>query len=181
MVDDNGHVVGIGEKGEYVTRGYAVMKGYYNDPKATHRSIKDGWMHSGDIGVMDDDGFLRIVGRIKDIIIRGGENIAPKEIEDAILHMDNVENVQVIGVEDEKLGEEICALIKLKHSDAPFDVKSVAAFLKPKLAHYKVPKYVRVVENMPITVTGKPQKFKMRQEWKSHIDEIGSADRYRIR
>lgn len=181
LVDDHGHVVEIGKKGEYITRGYAVMKGYYNNPKETHRSIKDGWMHSGDIGIMDEDGFLRIVGRIKDIIIRGGENIAPKEIEEVILHMDNVENVQVIGVEDEKLGEEICALIKLKHPEIPFDIKSVAAFLKPKLAHYKVPKYVRVVDHMPITVTGKPQKFKMRQEWKHHIEEIGSAERYRIR
>ncbi|KAK3240079.1 hypothetical protein CYMTET_50045 [Cymbomonas tetramitiformis] len=171
IIDDNtGKLCPLGVMGELCTRGYSVMIGYWDNAKATNSSIdKDGWMHSGDIAVMDEDGYVNIVGRIKDMIIRGGENVYPKEIEEFLMTHDRVENVQVTGVPDEKYGEEIIAWIKLTAGPALTD-QDIKAFCKGKLAHYKVPRYYRFTEEFPMTVTGKIQKFKMRE---ISIGELG--------
>jgi fatty-acyl-CoA synthase len=169
IVSPEGEIVKLGEKGEFAVKGYLVMHGYYNDPENNARSIKEGWMMSGDIGRLDEDGFLYIEGRIKDLIIRGGENISPKEIEERLLEMEEVENAQVIGVPDEKFQEEICALIKLRKGEV-LTKEDVFLYLKPNISHFKVPKYVKFVEDFPITVTGKLQKFQMVNKW---VEEIG--------
>jgi fatty-acyl-CoA synthase len=148
--------------GEFCTRGYSVMLSYWDEPEKTADAIDAaGWMHTGDLATMDDDGYLNIVGRIKDMIIRGGENVYPREIEEFLYTNPDIEDVQVIGVPDEKYGEEIMAWIKVRPG-ATIDVDSVRAFCQGRIAHYKIPRYVHVTDEFPMTITGKIQKFKMR-------------------
>jgi fatty-acyl-CoA synthase len=159
-----------GRTGEFCTRGYSVMLGYWplhdkEGDEKTHEAIDDdGWMHTGDLAEMREDGYCNIVGRIKDMVIRGGENIYPREIEEFLYGHPDVEDVQVIGVPDEKYGEELCAWIKMKAGAATLDVDAVRAFCEGRLAHYKIPRYVMIVEEFPMTVTGKVRKVQMRQE-----------------
>ncbi|MEQ5801919.1 AMP-binding protein [Halomonas sp. H10-9-1] len=161
---ETGAVVARGETGELCTRGYSVMLGYWENPEATAKAIDNaGWMHTGDLATMDDEGYVAIVGRIKDMIIRGGENIYPREIEDFLYTHPAISDVQVIGVPDEKYGEEVMAWVKLTDGES-LDEETLKAFCKGKIAHYKVPRYVKFVDEFPMTVTGKIQKFKMREE-----------------
>jgi fatty-acyl-CoA synthase len=159
-----------GEPGEFCTRGYSVMLGYWplddeEGQEKTREAIDgDGWMHTGDLAEMREDGYCNIVGRIKDMVIRGGENIYPREIEEFLYAHPDIEDVQVIGVPDERYGEELCAWIKVRAGAAPLDADAVRAYATGKLAHYKIPRYVRVVEEFPMTVTGKIRKVQMREE-----------------
>jgi fatty-acyl-CoA synthase len=163
IVDEDGKIVERNVPGELCTRGYSVMLGYWNDPQNTATAIDAArYMHTGDIAVMDDDGYLNISGRIKDMVIRGGENIYPREIEEFLYTHPAVEDVSVVGVPDEKYGEELCAWIVLAPGQ-PEDVESILAFCRGKIAHYKVPRYVLFVREFPMTVTGKIQKYKMRE------------------
>jgi fatty-acyl-CoA synthase len=160
-----GETVERGEPGEFCTKGYSVMLGYWDDEEKTREAIDaDGWMHTGDLAVMRDDGYCNIVGRIKDMVIRGGENIYPREVEEFLYQHPDIEDVQVIGVPDEKYGEELCAWIKMKAGAEPLDVDAVRAFCDGRLSHYKIPRYVMVVEEFPMTVTGKIRKVQMREE-----------------
>jgi fatty-acyl-CoA synthase len=160
---ETGATVGRGEAGELCTRGYSVMIGYWDDPERTAEAIdSDGWMHTGDLATMDDAGYVNIVGRIKDMIIRGGENVYPREIEEFLYTHPDIVDAQVIGVPDVKYGEEIMAWVKLR-DDAELTEDELKAFCKGKIAHYKVPRYVRFVPEFPMTVTGKVQKFRMRE------------------
>ncbi|MBF0378287.1 MAG: AMP-binding protein [Desulfamplus sp.] len=148
-------------QGEVCCRGYNVMKGYYRNPEATAKAIdSDGWLHSGDLGIMDDNGYLSITGRYKDMIIRGGENIYPREIEEFIYRMDGIQDVQVAAVPSEKYGEEVGAFIILK-KDAQIDESDVKDFCRGKISRYKIPKYITFVDNYPMTASGKIQKFKL--------------------
>ena len=161
----SGETVPRGEPGELCTRGYSVMLGYWDEPEKTAEAIdEDGWMHTGDLAVMREDGYCNIVGRIKDMVIRGGENIYPREIEEFLYTHPDIEDVQVIGVPDEKYGEELCAWIKMRAGAEPLDAAAVREFATGKLAHYKIPRYVMVVEDFPMTVTGKIRKVQMREE-----------------
>ena len=162
---ETGEVVERGETGEFCTRGYSVMIGYWNDEAKTAESIDDdGWMHTGDLAVMRDDGYCNIVGRIKDMVIRGGENIYPREIEEFLYTHPDVDDAQVIGVPDEKYGEEVCAWVRMKPGKNPLDAQALRDFASGKLAHYKIPRYVHVVDDFPMTVTGKVRKVEMRTE-----------------
>jgi fatty-acyl-CoA synthase len=177
VVDDEGRIVPRGTHGELCTRGYSVMLGYWNDPENTARAIDAArYMHTGDIAVMDADGYLNISGRIKDMVIRGGENIYPREIEEFLYGHPAVKDVSVVGVPDERYGEELCAWIIPKEGQS-IDVESVRAFCQGKIAHYKVPRYVLVVDELPMTVTGKVQKYKMRE---ASIAQLGLSDAARI-
>ncbi len=161
----SGETVPRGETGEFCTRGYSVMLGYWNDEEKTAEAIDaDGWMHTGDLAVMREDGYCNIVGRIKDMVIRGGENIYPREIEEFLYTHPDVEDAQVIGVPDERYGEELCAWIRLKADADPLDAEAVREFATGRLAHYKIPRYVLLVEEFPMTVTGKIRKVQMREE-----------------
>ena len=171
ILSPEGQPVKIGEKGEFSVKGYLVMDGYFNDPDNTSKSIKNGWMMTGDLGRFDEDGYLYIEGRIKDLIIRGGENISPKEIEELLMEIDQIENVQVIGVPDPKYQEEICALIKIKEGEN-LKKEQILQFLKPNISHFKIPKYIKFVDSFPITVTGKPQKYLMVKEWVKLIETM---------
>lgn len=160
-----GDAVPRGEAGELCTRGYSVMLGYWDEPQKTAEAIDDdGWMHTGDLAVMDADGYLSITGRIKDMVIRGGENIYPREIEEFLLTHGDVLDAQVIGVPDAKYGEELMAWIRMRDGAEPLTAESVRAFCTGKLAHYKIPRYVHVVDEFPMTVTGKVRKVQMREE-----------------
>lgn len=160
-----GDAVPRGEAGELCTRGYSVMLGYWDEPQKTAEAIDaDGWMHTGDLAVMDADGYLSITGRIKDMVIRGGENIYPREIEEFLLTHGDVLDAQVIGVPDDKYGEELMAWIRMRDGAEPLTAESVRAFCTGKLAHYKIPRYVHVVDEFPMTVTGKVRKVQMREE-----------------
>ena len=162
---DTGEVVERGQPGEFCTRGYSVMLGYWQDEAKTREAIDaDGWMHTGDLAVMRDDGYCNIVGRIKDMVIRGGENIYPREIEEFLYTHPDVEDAQVIGVPDEKYGEEICAWIRMKPGRSPARRAGLREFASGKLAHYKIPRYVHVVDEFPMTITGKVRKVEMREE-----------------
>jgi fatty-acyl-CoA synthase len=153
-----------GESGEFCTRGYSVMLGYWDDPEKTAEAVDaDGWMHTGDLGVMDGDGYVQITGRIKDMVIRGGENIYPREVEEFLYTHPDIEDVQVVGVPDEKYGEELCAWLRMRPGAEPLDADAVRAYASGRLAHYKVPRYVMVVEEFPMTVTGKVRKVEMRE------------------
>lgn len=159
-----GETVPRGEAGEFCTRGYSVMLGYWEDDAKTAEAIDaDGWMHTGDLAVMREDGYCNIVGRIKDMVIRGGENIYPREIEEFLYTHPDVEDVQVVGVPDEKYGEELCAWVRMRAGAEPLDAAAVKEFATGKLAHYKIPRYVMVVEEFPMTVTGKVRKVEMRE------------------
>ncbi len=160
-----GETVDRGETGEFCTRGYSVMLGYWDEPAKTAEAVDtDGWMHTGDLAVMREDGYCNIVGRIKDMVIRGGENIYPKEIEEFLYLHPDIEDVQVIGVPDEKYGEELCAWVKMRAGCDPLDAAAIRTFSEGRLAHYKIPRYVMVVDEFPMTVTGKIRKVQMREE-----------------
>jgi fatty-acyl-CoA synthase len=170
---ETGLVLPRGSHGELCTRGYSVMLGYWNEPDKTAEAIDAGrWMHTGDLAVMDEAGYLNIVGRIKDMVIRGGENIYPREVEEFLYTHPEIEDVQVIGVPDVKYGEELCAWVKLRPG-SELTAEQVREFCAGKIAHYKVPRYVRVTGDFPMTVTGKVQKFKMRE---TSVDELGLAE-----
>ncbi len=169
-----GETLPRGERGEFCTRGYSVMQGYWNEPDKTAASIDaDGWMHTGDIAIMFDDGYVNIVGRIKDMIIRGGENIYPREVEEFLLGHPGVADVQVIGVPDARYGEVVVACI-IPAGDATPTLDDIKDFCSGRIAHFKVPTHVRIVEEFPMTVTGKIRKVEMRE---AAISDLGlSAD-----
>jgi fatty-acyl-CoA synthase len=158
-----GQAVERGTSGELCTRGYSVMLGYWNDETRTRDAIDAaGWMHTGDLAVMDDEGYVNIVGRIKDMVIRGGENVYPREIEEFLYTHPDIVDVQVIGVPDARYGEEIMAWVKVRDG-ALVTPESVRAFCQGRIAHFKIPRYVHVTDEFPMTVTGKVQKYKMRE------------------
>jgi fatty-acyl-CoA synthase len=159
-----------GVPGEFCTKGYSVMLGYWEQPDKTAEAVVDGWMHTGDIGVMDADGYVQITGRIKDMVIRGGENIYPREIEEFLYTHPDILDAQVIGVPDPKYGEELCAWIRMREGAEPLTAEAVREFATGKLAHYKIPRYVRTVDEFPMTVTGKVRKVEMREKT---IAELG--------
>ncbi|GAA2873880.1 fatty-acyl-CoA synthase [Actinoplanes cyaneus] len=164
IVDAEGATAPIGVTGELCTRGYSVMLGYWEQPEKTAEAIDaEGWMHTGDLAVMDTDGYLRITGRIKDLVIRGGENVYPREVEEFVLTHPDVLDVQVIGVPDDTYGEEVMAWVRMRPGTAPLDAESLRSFCSGRLAHYKIPRYVRVVDDFPMTVTGKVRKVEMRE------------------
>jgi fatty-acyl-CoA synthase len=165
-----GQIVPIGTPGELCSRGYSVMLGYWNNEEATRTAIDAArWMHSGDLAVMDEEGYIKIVGRIKDMIIRGGENVYPREIEEFLYTHPKISDVQVIGVPDVKYGEEIMAWVRLREGEAA-SIEELREFCRDQIAHYKIPRYIKFVEAFPTTVTGKVQKFVMREQ---SIKELG--------
>ena len=163
---ESGATLPVGQAGEFCTQGYAVMHGYWGDEARTREAVDaGGWMHTGDLATMDAEGYVNIVGRIKDMVIRGGENVYPREIEEYLYRHPAVSDVQVIGVPDAKYGEEICAWVVLKAGQSATE-EEVRDFCRGQIAHYKVPRYIRFVESFPMTITGKVQKFVMREEMK---------------
>ena len=168
----NGRIVPRGEPGELCTRGYSVMLGYWNEPDKTAEAI-DGarWMHTGDLATMDDDGYLSIVGRIKDMVIRGGENVYPREIEEFLYTHPDIADVQIIGVPDPKYGEELMAWVVMRQGAEPLSAQGVRTFCQGRLAHYKVPRYVHVVDGFPMTVTGKIRKMEMRAQAEQILEQ----------
>jgi len=171
---ETGRVVPRGTPGELCTRGYSVMLGYWNEPEKTAEAIDAArWMHTGDLGVMRDDGYLNIVGRIKDLIIRGGENIYPREIEEFLYAHPDIADVQVIGVPDLRYGEQVMAWVRLRPGAPPMDAHSLSEFCTGRIAHHKIPRYVRLVDEFPMTVTGKVRKVEMRE---ISIIELGLED-----
>ena len=162
IIDALGDIVPVGETGELCTKGYSVMQGYWDDETKTRESVVDGWMHTGDLAMLDADGYCNIVGRLKDMLIRGGENIYPREIEEFLFRHPKIQSVQVFGVPDAKYGEEVCAWIVLRAGEQA-SAEDVQEFCRGQIAHYKVPKYIRFVDELPMTVTGKVQKFVMRE------------------
>ncbi len=170
-------VVPRGERGEFCTRGYCVMLGYWNDQDASSAAVDAaGWMHTGDLATMDDEGYVNIVGRIKDMIIRGGENLYPREIEEYLYTHPSIEDAQVIGVPSKKYGEEVMAWLKLKEGESLTD-EALTAFCKDNIASFKIPRYWKIVDAFPMTVTGKIQKFKMRE---AAIEELGLQDAAKV-
>jgi fatty-acyl-CoA synthase len=174
---ETGEVVARGDSGEFQTRGYSVMQRYWNEPEKTHEAIdSEGWMHTGDLAVMDGEGYVQITGRIKDLIIRGGENVSPREVEEFLYRHPGIEDVQVVGVPDAKFGEAICAFVRIQAGADPatsVNEEAIRAYCDGRIAHYKIPRYVRVVEEFPMTVTGKVQKYKLRAE---AIQALGLED-----
>jgi fatty-acyl-CoA synthase len=161
---ETGETLPRGVTGEFCTRGYSVMLGYWNDAEKTAETIDDErWMHTGDLGVMDTEGYLNITGRIKDVVLRGGENIYPREIEEFLMRHPDILDVQVIGVPDARYGEEVAAWIRMKPNATPLDVDAVREYSTGKLAHYKIPRYVLLVDKFPMTITGKIRKVEMRE------------------
>ena len=172
---EGGATVARGDRGELCTRGYSVMAGYWNDEERTREAIDaDGWMHTGDLATMDDEGYINIVGRSKDMVIRGGENVYPREVEEFLYGHPEIADVQVIGVPDTRYGEELMAWI-IPRGDAVLDADAVRAFCQGRIAHYKIPRYVKLVDAFPMTVTGKVQKFKMREQALAELGVAGSA------
>ncbi len=172
VVDKAGNTVPVGQKGELLTRGYLVMKGYWNDPERSAEAIRGGWMHTGDLATIDAQGYCRIVGRLKDMLIRGGENIYPAEIEDFLSTHPDILQVQVFGLPDPKFGEEVAAWV-IPRAGAQIAADSLRDWCKGKIAHYKIPRYIRFAVDMPLTATGKPQKFVMRDRM---MEELGLRD-----
>ncbi|RWF61174.1 AMP-binding protein [Mesorhizobium sp.] len=169
-IDADGATVAVGAPGELCTRGYSVMKGYWDDVEKTREAIDaDGWMHTGDLATIDAEGYCNIVGRVKDMVIRGGENVYPREVEEFLYRHPKVKEVQVFGIPDDKYGEELCAWIVLKPGQIA-TAEEIKAFCAGQIAHYKVPRYIRFRTELPMTVTGKPQKFLMRD---TMIEELG--------
>lgn len=169
IVDPQGRIVPRGETGELLTRGYSVMLGYWGDEEKTREAIDAaGWMHTGDLAVLDADGYCNIVGRVKDMVIRGGENIYPREIEEFLYRHPKVQDVQVVGVPDSKYGEELCAWIRLRDGET-CTADEIRAFCSGQIAHYKIPRYIEFVDSFPMTITGKIQKFMMRQQMKQKL------------
>jgi fatty-acyl-CoA synthase len=172
IVDSNGSVLPVGTSGELCTRGYSVMRGYWEDPERTAEAIDtSGWMHSGDLAAIDSRGYCTIVGRIKDMLIRGGENIYPREIEEFLMRHPKIQAAQVFGVPDHRLGEETCAFIVLKDGQSATE-EEIRIFCQGQISHYKVPRYIRFVPEFPMTATGKPQKYLMREQI---LREIGAS------
>ncbi|WP_420431997.1 AMP-binding protein [Candidatus Poriferisocius sp.] len=170
---ETGDSVPRGQAGELMTRGYSVMLGYWDDEARTAEAIDDeGWMHTGDLAVMDDDGYVNIVGRIKDMIIRGGENVYPREIEEYLYRHPDVVEVQVIGVPDARYGEEIMAWVQLRDG-ALLDAEDITEFCRGQIAHYKIPRYIKFTDEFPMTITGKIQKYLMREQ---SIEELGLGE-----
>ena len=170
IIDDNGRIVAPGTTGELLSRGYNVMQGYWDDPQLTAESIDvAGWMHTGDLATMDEEGFCNIVGRVKDMVIRGGENIYPREIEEYLYRFEKISDVQVFGVPDKKFVEELSAWIILKPGETATE-DDIREFCDGQIAHYKIPRYIRFVDGFPMTITGKVQKFAMRDMM---IEELG--------
>ncbi len=167
---ETGNGVPFGATGEFCTKGYAVMQGYWGDAEKTREAVdQDGWMHTGDLATMDAEGYVNIVGRIKDMVIRGGENIYPREIEEFLYRHPAISDVQVIGVPDTRYGEELCAWIILKAGQSATE-DEVKAFCRDKIAHYKVPRYIKFVDAFPMTITGKIQKFVMREQMRQELN-----------
>jgi fatty-acyl-CoA synthase len=172
VVDADGRTVPAGERGELCTRGYSVMKGYWDEPEKTAEAIdEEGWMHTGDLATIDAEGYCNIVGRVKDMIIRGGENVYPREVEEFLYRHPKVREVQVFGVPDARYGEEVCAWI-VPGAEAPTE-EEIRDFCRGQIAHYKIPRHVRIRPSLPMTVTGKPQKFVMRDEM---VGELGLTE-----
>jgi fatty-acyl-CoA synthase len=172
IVDEMGAIVPRGKSGELCTRGYSVMQGYWDDKEKTADALdRDGWMHSGDLATIDDEGYCNIVGRLKDMIIRGGENIYPREIEEFLFRHPKIEDVTVVGVPDPKYGEEVCAWIKLRAGETA-TAEEIVAFCRGQIAHYKIPRYIRFVDDFPMTVTGKIQKFIIREKMIAELDLV---------
>jgi len=173
IIDANGNTVPPGTPGELCTRGYSVMQGYWGDEAKTREAIdSEGWMHTEDLATFDEEGYCNIVGRIKDMVIRGGENIYPREIEEYLYRHPDIQDVQVVGLPDKKYGEELCAWIILRE-DAKLTEDDVRGFCKGQIAHYKIPRYIRFVKEFPMTITGKIQKYLIR---KAMIEELGLAE-----
>lgn len=168
----SGETLPRGQAGEFCTKGYSVMLGYWEQPDKTAEVLQDGWMHTGDIAVMDEHGYVQITGRIKDMVIRGGENIYPREIEEFLYTHPDVLDAQVVGVPDAKYGEELCAWIRMREGATPLTAEAVREFATGKLAHYKIPRYVHIVDEFPMTVTGKVRKVEMREK---SVAELGLA------
>ncbi len=166
-----GAILPRGESGELCTRGYSVMLGYWNNPEATSQAIDVArWMHTGDLATVDAEGYVNIVGRIKDMIIRGGENVYPREIEEFLYSHPDISDVQVIGVPSERYGEEVMAWVKLREGAENIGDEALVAFCRGKIATFKIPRYWKFVDGFPMTVTGKVQKFKMRE---TAVEELG--------
>jgi fatty-acyl-CoA synthase len=164
-----GSITAPGVSGELCTRGYSVMHGYWGDPVKTAEAIDaEGWMHTGDLATMDTEGYVNIVGRIKDLVIRGGENVYPREIEEFLYRHPQIQDVQVVGVPDAKYGEELCAWIIVRPGQS-LNEEQVRDFCKGQIAHYKVPRYVRFVTAFPMTITGKIQKFRIREQMQEEL------------
>ncbi len=164
IVDEEGHVVPTSTAGELLTRGYCVMPSYWNDPERTSKAIDEAhWIASGDVATIDDEGYCEIVGRTKDMLIRGGENIFPREIEEFLYQHPKIEQAEIIGVPDQKYGEQVCAWIKLREGETA-TAEEIREFCKDKIAHFKIPYYVKFVDEFPLTVTGKVQKYVMREQ-----------------
>jgi fatty-acyl-CoA synthase len=173
IVDGDGRIVPPGTAGELCTRGYSVMLGYWDDEERTAQAIdRASWMHTGDLATLDEDGYCNIVGRIKDMVIRGGENVYPREIEEYLFRHPKIAAVQVVGVPDRKYGEELCAWVQLKPGVSA-NAEEVQSFCKGQIAHYKIPRYIKFVEAFPMTVTGKVQKFIMRE---AMMKELGLSE-----
>ncbi|MGH9059110.1 MAG: AMP-binding protein, partial [Acidimicrobiales bacterium] len=172
-----GSVVPPGQPGEVCTRGYSVMLGYWEEPEKTAEAIDAArWMHTGDLAVMDDEGYLNITGRIKDMVIRGGENVYPREIEEFLYTHPDIVDAQVIGIPDERFGEELMAWVRLREGAEPLTAEALRGFCEGKLAHYKIPRQVRIVTEFPMTVTGKIRKAQMREESIEILGLAGVAD-----
>ena len=173
---DTGRVVAPDQPGELCTRGYSVMLGYWEQPDKTAETIDAArWMHTGDLAVMREDGYVNIVGRIKDLVIRGGENVYPREVEEFLYGHPDIADVQVIGVPDERYGEELMAWIRMRPGAAPLGAEAVQAYCAGRIAHHKIPRYVRVVDEFPMTVTGKVRKVEMRQISVAELGLQGAA------
>jgi fatty-acyl-CoA synthase len=169
IIDSEGRVVPRDTPGEFCTRGYSVMLGYWDDDERTKQAVDaSGWMHTGDLATMDTDGYCNIVGRIKDMVIRGGENVYPREIEEFFHNHRKIQDVAVFGVPDDRYGEEICAWIKIRGGET-LTVEEVRDFCRDQIAHYKVPRHIRFVDEFPMTVTGKVQKFIMRERMMAEL------------
>jgi fatty-acyl-CoA synthase len=174
---DSGRVVPRGTPGELCTRGYVVMLGYWDNSEATGEAIdRAGWMHTGDLATLDGDGYANVVGRIKDMVIRGGENVYPREVEEFLYQHPAVGDVQVVGVPDEKYGEELCAWVRLREGQA-VSGDQLREWCRGKIATFKIPRYWRFVDEFPMTVTGKVQKFKMRE---ASVAELGLESTERV-
>ena len=170
IIDEQGRTVPVGQSGELCTRGYSVMRGYWNDEARTAEALdNEGWMHTGDLATLDAEGYGNIIGRVKDMVIRGGENVYPREVEEYLHRHPQIQEVQVFGVPDDRYGEELCAWIVLKAGQEASE-EDILQFCKGQIAHFKIPRYIRFKTELPITVTGKAQKFKMRE---AMVEELG--------
>ncbi len=175
IVDLDGRTVAVGERGELCTRGYSVMQGYWDDAERTRESVQGGWMHTGDLATLDAEGYCSIVGRVKDMVIRGGENIYPREVEEFLFGHPKVAAVQVFGVPDARWGEVLCAWIITKAGQACTE-DEIREYCRERIARYKVPHYIRFVDELPVTVTGKPQKFLMREAMMRELGLVAADD-----